>query len=85
MRAVYLTILLSAAALQSGCGIFKTELDKCREQREYQDARAGERVQVPDGLEELPDDTWVPVPDGETNTRATPKESPCLIEPPPYR
>ncbi|MBT8421855.1 MAG: hypothetical protein HKN56_01145 [Gammaproteobacteria bacterium] len=85
MRYFGLLLILCMTLLQTSCGIFKTELDKCRELREYQQARAGERAQVPDDLEALPDDAWLPIPEGPTNTTATPAESPCLIEPPEYR
>ena len=84
MRAAHLVLLMCLAALPGGCGLFKTEIDKCHELREYQKSRTGERAQVPDDLEALPEDTWVPVPAGATNTEATPKEQPCLIEPPDY-
>ena len=80
-----LVMLCALVSLTGGCGIFKTELDKCREAREYQEARTGQRTQVPDDLKPLADDVWVPVPTGETKTEVTPEEDPCLIEPPDYR
>lgn len=67
------------------CGIFKTELDKCYEPREYQEAKPGPRARVPEGLEPIGDDAWVPIPYGETNNEPTPEGYPCLIEPPDYR
>ena len=80
-----LLVVCVALWLPSGCGIFKTELDKCHEAREYQQAKAGSRTQVPDGLQPLSEDAWVPVPEGETETAVTPEDEPCLIEPPDYR
>lgn len=85
MRYGFWALLLVGASVQSGCGIFKTELDKCREQQEYQSARTGERAQIPEGLDPLSEDEWLPVPAGETNTTPTPPEQTCLIEPPEYR
>ncbi len=87
MRAVRLMLLLGllAGSAIGGCGMFKTELDKCREQREYQEAAPGARVQVPADLQDLNEDAWVPVPYGESNTEATPPDDPCLIQPPDYR
>lgn len=80
-----LTMTILTATGLSGCGVFKTELDKCREAREYQQARPGTRASVPDDLQPLPADAWVPVPEGEKLTEPTPPEDPCLIEPPDYR
>ena len=85
MRNVAWTLVFLGMLSQSGCGMFKTELDKCREQREYQDARTGTRAQVPSDLEQLPQESWVAVPEGSTNTTPTPEDEPCLIEPPEYR
>lgn len=85
MNRLALVLLLVAATVTSGCGLFQTEIDKCREKREYQEAQPAPRVQVPEDLESLPDDARVPIPYGETNTEATPPEDPCLIEPPDYR
>jgi len=78
-------LLVAGVLSQTGCGMFKTELDKCREQREYQDARTGARAQVPADLESLSEDNWVAIPEGSTNTTPTPADEPCLIEPPEYR
>ncbi len=80
-----LPILLGGLLMLSGCGIFKTELDKCHEQREYQAARSGEPTKVPDDLQSLSEEARLPIPVGETNTEATSPEDPCLIEPPDYR
>ncbi len=80
-----LLIICAWASLAGGCGIFKTEIDKCHEAREYQEARSGQRTQVPDDLQPLSKDVWVPIPEGETHTEVIPDEDPCLIEPPDYR
>ena len=85
MRSAALITMLVLAPLLGSCGVFKTELDKCRELREYQQARTAERAQVPADLESLPNEAWLPVPEGPTSTAATPEEEPCLIEPPEYR
>jgi len=78
-------LVMAAVMVLGGCGMFRTELDKCYEQREYQSAKPGARAQVPDDLEPLPEEAWVPIPYGESRTEATPAEDPCLIEPPDYR
>jgi uncharacterized lipoprotein len=80
-----LSVGILTTALLSSCGVFKTELDKCYELREYQAAEPGARARVPDDLEPLTDEGWVPIPYGEGNEEATPKGDPCLIEPPEYR
>ena len=85
MKYVLLSVAMSALVFTGGCGLFKTEIDKCREKREYQQAQPAPRVQVPDDLEQLPEEARVPIPYGETNTEPTPPEDPCLIEPPDYR
>ncbi|MEE4186749.1 MAG: hypothetical protein V2J12_13375 [Gammaproteobacteria bacterium] len=69
----------------AGCGMFKSEIDKCYEEREYQQARPGPRLRVPENLEPMPEDAWIPIPYGAANTTPTPDGEPCLIEPPPYR
>ena len=78
-------IALTALVFTGGCGLFKTEIDKCREKREYQQAQTAPRIQVPEDLGQLPEEARVPIPYGETNTEPTPPEDPCLIEPPDYR
>ena len=82
-----LTLLVFCAMLwlPSGCGVFKTELDKCHEAREYQQAKQGVRTQVPDDLQSLSEEALVPMPDGKIENEATPEDEPCLIEPPDYR
>ncbi len=87
MRSVHmiLPLLLWALLSLSGCGMFKTELDKCHEQREYQESRTGIPAKVPDDLQGLSEEARLPIPEGETNTKATSPEEPCLIEPPEYR
>lgn len=80
-----LTALLSGTMLLSGCGMFKSEVDKCHEEREYQSARSSDRAVIPEGLQPLPDEARLPIPYGETKTEPTPPEEPCLIEPPEYR
>jgi uncharacterized lipoprotein len=77
--------VLAVVGLSAGCGLFKTEIDKCHEQREYQAAKPGPRVRIPADLNSLSEETWVPVPYGDTDTEATPDNEPCLIEPPEYR
>lgn len=85
LRALTGVSLTGLLLLSGGCGIFKTELDKCHEAREYQQARTGSRTQVPADLQPLSEDAWVPIPEGETRTQPTPADEPCLIEPPDYR
>lgn len=84
MKHLAVLLILLTVGL-SGCGIVKTELDKCYEQREYQEARPGPRVRIPEDLTAPPPEAWVPVPYGEANTTATPDGDPCLIEPPDFR
>lgn len=70
----------------ANCGVvFKSEIDKCYEEREYQQAQPGPRLRVPETLESMAEDAWIPIPYGVTNTTPTPEGEPCLIEPPPYR
>jgi len=87
MRSEVALLAVTSIALLAlgGCGVFKTELDKCHEYREYQTAKPGPRAQIPDDLEKLPQEARLPIPYGEANTEATPKSNPCLIEPPAYR
>jgi uncharacterized lipoprotein len=77
-------LLLAGIILLQGCGVFKSDLDKCHEQREYQAALPAPRVRVPDNLEPLNPEARLEMPYGKTNTEATPKDQPCLIEPPSY-
>ncbi len=84
-RACELSLLVVLAFVMGGCGLFKTELDKCYEKREYQDAAPGARLRVPEDLNGLAEDAWVPIPYGETNAEPTPQGDQCLIEPPDYR
>jgi len=77
--------VLVLACATAGCGVFKSEIDKCYEQREYQQARPGPRLIIPENLEPMPDEAWIPIPYGRANTRPTPQGERCLIEPPPYR
>ena len=50
---IFLFALASAA---QGCGMFGSELEKCHEKSEYQDAQPGPRLRVPGNLESLPPD-----------------------------
>jgi hypothetical protein len=77
-------VCLPALSLAS-CGVFKSEIDKCYEEREYQEARLGPRLRVPENLEAMPEEAWIPIPYGVANTTPTPAGEPCLNEPPPYR
>jgi uncharacterized lipoprotein len=82
-RLVFGGVLL-ALATQSGCFLFKDDLEKCREVREYQGSEPAPRLAVPADLEPLPAELRLPVPYGETNKVAVPKGKPCLIEPPDF-
>ncbi len=64
--------------------MFGSELEKCHEKSEYQDAQPGPRLRVPGNLESLPPDARLEVPYGEANTEATALDQPCLIKPPAY-
>ena len=79
-----MAVCVAAAWLSQGCFLFKDDLDKCREFREYQESAPAPRAVVPDDLEELPDDKRLQVPYGETNREPTPPREPCLIEPPDF-
>ncbi len=78
--------LLSLVALVavSGCGVFQSELDKCHEKREYQEAQPGPRLRVPEDMDALDPEARLELPYGETNVEPTAPDQPCLIEPPSY-
>ena len=76
-------LTLLAAPLLSGC-LFKSDLGPCHKAREYQKAEPGPQVEIPGDLEPLDDAVRLKVPEGERMTEPTPKDQPCLIEPPPY-
>jgi uncharacterized lipoprotein len=82
MRSVL--VCLAVVLLSEGCFLFKNDLDKCREFREYQRSEPAPRAVVPDDLQDLPDDKRLQVPYGETNRQPTPSGQPCLIEPPDF-
>ena len=84
MTKLRIFLVLVALTMQSGCFLFKDDLDKCREVREYQSSEPAPRLVVPDDLEALPDEIRLQVPYGETRKTATPEDQPCLIEPPDY-
>jgi uncharacterized lipoprotein len=77
-------MVLTALLVLQGCGVFKSDLDKCHELREYQAAEPGPRLRVPDGLEPLNAEARLEMPYGAVNVDATPDDQPCLIEPPSY-
>ena len=77
-------IALVAVTPLSGCFLITTDLEKCREAREYQTSQPAPRVVVPAELEDLPDQKRLQVPYGEANREPTPADQPCLIEPPDF-
>ncbi len=82
LRALFLC--LGIVLITPGCFLFKSDLEKCREVREYQRSAPAPRTAVPDDLKSLPDDQLLQVPYGEANKQATPSNQPCLIEPPDF-
>ena len=78
-----LTVMVLSVVLLSGC-IFSSGKEKCHKPQEYQQAKPAPRVRVPDGMTPLPDSSRLPVPYGEAQSEAIPKDEPCLIEPPGY-
>ncbi|MGI9292261.1 MAG: hypothetical protein ACR2QG_13435 [Gammaproteobacteria bacterium] len=81
-RVVVLTAL--TALLGIACAP-KNKLEKCHKPQEYPKARPGPRLRIPGELEALPSEVRLPVPYGETRTESTPKNEPCLVEPPDFK
>jgi uncharacterized lipoprotein len=78
-------VLGITAVLVAGCfGSNKRKLKKCHKPQEYQQAKPGPRVRVPEGKQELPGDERLRLPYGETQTAPIPKGQPCLEEPPEF-
>jgi hypothetical protein len=60
-----LVMVLLAAVLLTGC-FGKKKLKKCHKQQEYQQAKPGPRVRVPEGMQELPEEERLRMPYGKT-------------------
>ena len=80
---IKLVTLLLAAGLTTGC-FGKREMKKCHKPQEFQQARPGPRVRVPEGMQDLPEEERLRFPYGETRTTPIPKGQPCLEEPPTF-
>ena len=76
--------LLLGLLLLNACSGPKNKLEKCHKPQEYQTAKVGPRVRIPDDLEPLKAENRLEIPFGPTKTEPTPKGEPCLIEPPEY-
>ena len=76
-------LVLLVAGLTTGC-FGKREMKKCHKEQEYQQAKPGPRVRVPDDMQQLPEDERLRYPYGETRTTPIPKSQPCLEEPPTF-
>ena len=76
-------LLFVAALFLLGCSSSGGST-KCYKKQEYQDAKPGPRVRVPDGMLPLPRDERLEVPYGDTQTEPFPKSDPCLVDPPAY-
>jgi uncharacterized lipoprotein len=71
--------LLTAAVLASACGGGAGTIE-CDERRLYQDAVAGKRIEVPEGLDSLSTDRELTVP--VASPQAPPPPGTCLDAPP---
>ncbi len=76
-------LLLITGLFLFGCSS-KGGSTKCHKQREYQEAKPGPRVRVPEDMHQLPDEERLSMPYGETQTEAFPKTEPCLVDPPTF-
>ena len=76
-------LLLVVAIFLLGCSSSGGST-KCYKKREYQEAKPGPRVRVPEGMLPLPREERLEVPYGETQTEPFPKSEPCLVDPPAY-
>ncbi len=74
---------LVAVSLCAGC-FGKREMKRCHKPQEYQDAKPGPRVRVPDEMKQLPEDERLRYPYGQTQNQPVPKGQPCLEEPPTF-
>lgn len=73
-----IAVLIFAAALSACWG--KDVVETCDEPQPYQAETRGERIEVPEGLDELDKLRELPLPDAETAPR--PDGARCIDEPP---
>jgi uncharacterized lipoprotein len=81
---IYVLVVAVSLLLLGGCSGPKNKLEKCHKAQEYQTAKVGPRVRVPEDLVVLEPESRLEIPFGPTKTEPTPKGEPCLIEPPEY-
>ncbi len=80
MRLVWASLLLPMAALLGACGGSQT----CNKVQPYETARSGQKIEAPDGLDDLQTNQAVEIP--EASSRKERKEGdPCLDFPPVLR
>jgi uncharacterized lipoprotein len=76
-------LLVIASLLIFGCSSSGGSTE-CYKKQEYQAAKPGPRVRVPNDMQPLPREERLNVPYGETQTEPFPKSDPCLVDPPLY-
>ena len=82
---IRLLVLSVSVVLIAGCfGSNKRKMKKCHKPQEYQEAKPGPRVRVPEGMEELPAEERLRLPYGETQKKPVPKNQSCLEDPPEF-
>ena len=80
------TFVAVTALLIGGCGIFggDEEVEEhCFEEQAYQMERLNDRIEVPEGLDNLDEFKEMPIPTAETPPR--PEGSVCITTPPSVR
>ncbi len=80
MSLARIALLVATATLITACGGSQT----CDKPQIYESARPGQKIEVPEGLDPLPTDNEVPIPQASRkNERA--EGDPCLDYPPVLR
>lgn len=79
-----LVMLVGITVLAVACSRGEKKIEKCHKPQEFQQARPGPRVRVPEEMESLSADDRLRLPYGETQTTPVPKGEPCLAEPPKF-
>lgn len=81
MTRVTVFALLTLAGLATGCGGDDNVVRSCEEEKAYQLASEGTKVEAPEGLDDLEEFREMPIPRA-TDRNPRPEGSPCIELPP---
>lgn len=79
---INLCVWITAATLQSGCGLFRA--GDCDKPQAYQESVSIDPVKVPEGLSKPDSTSTLAIPEKRADSPAYPGDGPCLDAPPKY-